>query len=68
MENLEVRILVADSGFSYKTIAAHMGISHQWLSHMMAKPLTPQGKARILKALSELKEGMERSYGQTEEV
>ena len=57
LENLELRILVAKSGYTYKMIAAQMGISRVWLSKMMSRPLSQENRDRILEAVRELQEG-----------
>ena len=55
MKNLDVRILVSESGLKYKAIAAQMGISAEWLSKLMKYTLTAENKARIIAAINKLK-------------
>lgn len=55
MKNLDVRILVSESGLKYKAIADQMGISAEWLSKLMKYTLTAENKARIIAAINKLK-------------
>lgn len=55
MKNIDVRVLVSDSGLTYKAIAAELGISAEWLSKLMRYTLTADNKARILAAIDRLK-------------
>lgn len=56
VKNLDVRILVSESGLKYKAIADQMGISAEWLSKLMKHTLTAENKARIIAAINKLKE------------
>lgn len=56
VKNLDVRILVSESGLKYKAIADQMGISAEWLSKLMKYTLTAENKARIIAAINKLKE------------
>lgn len=55
MRNLDIRVLVSESGITYKSIAKQMGISSFWLSHLMRYDLEPNNRERILKAIIELR-------------
>lgn len=55
MENIDVRAAVLESGLKYKAIAYEMGISPEWLSKLMKKPLSADNKNRILYAINALK-------------
>ena len=56
MENLDIRLLVDNSGFTYKSIAKQMGISRVYLSRVMGRKLNSDMRNRILKAIEKLKE------------
>ena len=56
MENLDVRILVAENHIRYKDIAERMGISPVWLSTQLRYQLSPVTKERIIQAIKELKD------------
>lgn len=55
MENLDIRIMVSESGLKYTEIAKQMGISRVWLSKLMRYDLTTENRDKILTAISELK-------------
>lgn len=57
MENLDIRILVNESGLKYQNIAKKLGISRVWLSRLMGRKLTPEWRDKILSAIMEMKEG-----------
>ena len=52
--NEDIRIEVVKSGLTYVEIAKEMGISRVWLSHVMARKLTPEMRRRINVAIDEL--------------
>lgn len=54
MENLDIRLLVRDSGLTYRQIAKALGITHWYLSKLMGKPLSVKNRIRILDAIGEL--------------
>lgn len=56
MRNLEIRVMVSESGLLYQDIAKQMGISRVWLSNLMRHDLSPENRSKILKAIRELKE------------
>ena len=55
MKNLDIRVMVSDSGLKYTNIAKQMGISRVWLSNLMRYDLTTENREKILKAIRELK-------------
>ena len=55
MENLDIRLIVSESGLKYKDIAKEMNISREWLSRLMRNTLSPKNKVRILTAVETLK-------------
>ena len=56
MKNIDIRITVADKGFTYRQIAEIMGITPVYLSRIMAKELKPSTRTRILNAIDELEQ------------
>ena len=56
MENLDIRLAVDKSGFTYKLIAEKMGISRVYLSRVMGKELKPNMRKRILEAIEDLQD------------
>lgn len=56
MRNLDIRIMVSESGLKYTDIARQIGISRQYLSFLMRYNLTPENRNKILKAIRELRE------------
>lgn len=59
MRNIEIRVLIDQSGLKYKSIAEKMGISASWLSTLMRRDLSLENRDKILSALEELR-GCER--------
>ncbi len=57
MENLDVRLIVADAKLTYKAIAARIGVTPEHLSKCMRYPLKPKMRARILAAVDDLRGG-----------
>ena len=55
VENLEIRLLVADLGLSYKKIASRIGVTPEWVSRCMRYPLKPEMQARIMAAIDDLR-------------
>ena len=55
MRNLDIRVMVSESGLKYTEIAKHMGISRVWLSNLMRYDLTTENREKILRAIRELK-------------
>ena len=40
MENLNIRLMVKESGVTYRRIAKEIGVSTSYLSRIMSKPLS----------------------------
>jgi len=57
MENLNVRLVVKESGVTYRQIANEIGISSSYLSRIMNKPLSTKNQIRILTAIKKLLSG-----------
>lgn len=55
MRNLDIRVMVSESGLRYIDIAKQMGISRVWLSNLMRYELTTENREKILRAIRELK-------------
>ena len=55
MRNLDIRVMVSESGLRYTDIAKQMGISRVWLSNLMRYDLTTENREKILKAIRDLK-------------
>lgn len=55
MRNLDIRVIVSESGLKYTDIARQIGISRQYLSLLMRYDLTTENREKILKAIRELK-------------
>lgn len=55
MRNLDIRVMVSESGLRYTDIAKQMGISRVWLSNLMRYELTTENREKILRAIRELK-------------
>ncbi len=60
MNNLDIRLMVAESGIKYKDIAKKIGISATYLSTLMRYELTPVMRDRIVRAIEELKDDKNR--------
>lgn len=56
MQNLDIRIMVAENKVRYQDIARKMGISRQWLSELMRRNLSPERRQQIKQAIMELKD------------
>lgn len=59
MKNLDIRMIVSESGLKYKDIAKKLNISPEWLSRLMRNTLTKGNKTRIMKAIEDLQKGAE---------
>ena len=55
MENVDIRLLVSDSGLTYKAIAKEIGIHRGSLSRLMRTQLSPENRIRILTAIDQIK-------------
>lgn len=51
MRNLDLRMIVAGYGLTYKEIAAAMGVSARHLSRLLAGELQPMTRERIICAI-----------------
>lgn len=60
MNNLDIRLMIAESGIKYKDIAKKIGISATYLSTLMRYELTPVMRDRIVRAIEELKDDKNR--------
>lgn len=60
MRNIDVRVIVSESGLTYKRIAEQMGVSRGWLSNLMRYDLTPANRERIMKAIRDLSKEQEK--------
>lgn len=59
MNNLEIRLLIADNGLRHKDVAAEMNVCPEWLSRLLRRDLTPENRIRILAAIERLLKGAE---------
>ena len=57
MENQALRDEIKRSGATYRSIAKQAGLSSEWLSKLMAKPLSLSNRCRIIEALEEVRKG-----------
>ena len=57
MENLNIRLMVKESGVTYRQIANEIGVSTSYLSRIMGKPLNTNNQLRIMNALEKIKSG-----------
>ena len=57
MKNLDIRMLISDSGLRHKDIADEMNITPEWLSRLLRNDLTPENKIRIMTAVERLTKG-----------
>ena len=53
--NAKYHNLIMDSGFQYKKVAMCMGVSPNYLTDIMSRPLSESNVVRIKKAVKELK-------------
>ena len=54
MENMEIRMEVMQSGITYKRLAKEMGISREWLSRLMSRPLSKENRLKLVDALARI--------------
>lgn len=57
MKNLDIRMLVSETGLRYKDVAREMSVSREWLSRLLRNDLTSANKVRILGAIERLTKG-----------
>lgn len=55
MKNIDIRMMVYDSGVHYKEIAQELGICPEHLSRLMKNELSHKNKIRIIDAIEKLK-------------
>lgn len=56
LKNIDLRLLIMDSGLFHKDIANQMKISPEWFCRCLARDLKPEMRSRILQAIRELQE------------
>ena len=56
IENIDIRILIRESGLTCAAVAEQMGISRQWLSTLLSRELSTEQRNRIWQAIHELRE------------
>lgn len=54
MNNVDIRILIAEKGLKHKDIAKQMGISQEWLSRLLRYDLDKDYREKIIKAIDNL--------------
>ena len=54
MNNLDIRLIVDNSKLTYRQIAKQIGITPEYLSGRMSKPLEQKMRERILTAIHDL--------------
>lgn len=57
MKNLDIRMLVSETGLRYKDVAREMSVSREWLSRLLRNDLTSANKVRIMGAIERLTKG-----------
>jgi len=55
LDNLPIRQIIETSGLTYGAVAKEMGVTKQWLSCMLSKPLSDVNRHRIMKAVNTLR-------------
>lgn len=55
MKNIEVRMMIQESGFKFYQVAAKLGISESYFSRLLRDDLLPDWKQRIIDAVTEMK-------------
>ena len=61
MKNIDIRLMVSESGVHYTDIAKKMGIGRVWLSKLMSRDLDSGRRRQIIEAIEELKHDQNRS-------
>lgn len=54
MQNLKLRTRIFQNGVTYRAIAEAIGVSPQWLSVLMSRPLTQEQSQKIEDAVTKL--------------
>lgn len=62
MNNVDIRILIAEKGLKHKDIAKEMGISPEWLSRLLRYDLDECSRERIIKAMDNMESNMSVNY------
>ncbi len=57
MENIDIRLMLIDKGITNKQIAATIGITPEYFSRLMSKPLSAHNRQRIMYAVAEIEAG-----------
>ena len=52
--NQELRVQVLRTGLSYRKIAGRMRVTPEWLSRLLAQPLSQENELRVKLAIGEL--------------
>lgn len=60
MQNLDVRLTVAEYKVTYRAIAKKLGITPEYLSHLMGDELTTRNRDRIYQAIEQIVDERER--------
>lgn len=58
MENIDIRLMLSDKGITNKHIAKTIGISAEYFSRLMSKPLSAYNRQRILHAVTVIENQM----------
>ena len=59
LENVDIRLMLSDKGISNKLIAKRIGISPEYFSRLMSKPLSAHNRQRIIDAVTKIEKEME---------
>lgn len=59
MENIDIRLMLSDKGISNKHVAKIIGISPEYFSKLMSKPLSPYNRQRVLHAVTVIENQLE---------
>ena len=54
MENIDIRLMLIDKGITNKQIAATIGITPEYFSRIMSKPLSAHNRQRIFDAVTKI--------------
>lgn len=59
MENVDIRLMLFEKGISFKNVALYIGISPEYFSRLMSKPLTAYNRQRIFDAITRIEKEIE---------
>ena len=59
MENIDIRLMLSDKGISNKYVAKKIGISPEYFSKLMSKPLSAYNRQRIIDAVTKIDKELE---------